>query len=282
MTQAEEVEYELLPSEHDAQKPWESQERAVFPARLETHCLVGMLLISVLINVVLVLGWTSSRDELFASKQPVWANSRYQREEVKLGFTVENAMWWNTNYSGPNESEVGDLWHNEIPWESGIIAIDKQQANVLGLPESQSFPWDVTKGIYILNAHHILHCIRNLYISIEEYRYNRPQSVTYPHILHCLDSIRVETMCAADDTLRYIPLNNVSGYKPGDGQKRKCRDWHQMQSFVDKHDPCYRYVFPGDDTVSNLERFKYCPNNSSYLPKIREYFGYGDDWLPFP
>ncbi|KAE8360409.1 hypothetical protein BDV27DRAFT_167867 [Aspergillus caelatus] len=159
MRQAEEVEYELLPSDHDAQKTWEARERAVFPARLDSHCLVGILLISVLINVALVLGWTSSRDELFASKQPVWASSRYQREEVKLGFTVENAMWWNTNYSGPNESEVSGLWHNEIPWESGIIAIDKQQANMLGLPESQSFPWDVTKGIYILNAHHILHCI---------------------------------------------------------------------------------------------------------------------------
>ena len=89
-------------------------------------------------------------------------------------------------------------------------------------------------------------------------------------------------MCAGDDTLRYIPLNNVSGFKPGDGQKRMCRDWHRMQSFVEKHDPCYRYVFPGDDTVSNLERFKYCPNDSPYLPKIREYFGYGDEWLPFP
>lgn len=159
MRQAEEVEYELLPSERDGQKKRESRERAVFPARLEAHGLFGVLLISVLINMVLALGWASGRNELFASKQPVWASSRYQREEVKLGFTVENEMWWNTNYSGSNESEVSDLWHNEIPWESGIIAIDKQQANVLGLPESQSFPWDVTKGIYILNAHHVLHCI---------------------------------------------------------------------------------------------------------------------------
>ncbi|KAB8211963.1 hypothetical protein BDV34DRAFT_219177 [Aspergillus parasiticus] len=281
MGQAEE-EYELLSSEHGAQKPWGVRRRAGFLTGLETRFLSGLLLLSILFNVLLVLDWTSSRDELSAPKQPVWANSSYRREEVKVGFTKEDTMWWNTNYSSTNESKVSNLWHNEIPWESGIIAIDKQEASALGLPESQSFPWDLTKGIYILNAHHILHCIRNLYISIEEYRFNRPQSVTHPHILHCLDSIRVETICAADDTLRYVPLNNMSGFKPGDGQKRMCRDWHQMQSFVEKHDPCYRYVFPGDDSVSNLERFKYCPNNSPYIPKIREYFGYSDDWLPFP
>ncbi|RYP28521.1 hypothetical protein DL767_007200 [Monosporascus sp. MG133] len=49
-------------------------------------------------------------------------------------------------------------------------------------------------------------------------------------------------MCTADDTLRYVPLNSVHGYRPGDGQPRKCRDWS----------------------------------------KIREYFGYGDDWMPEP
>ncbi|OGM42375.1 hypothetical protein ABOM_008390 [Aspergillus bombycis] len=249
MGQVDDEDYELLPPEHGVQKAWEARGRTGLFARLETQVLLGLLLLSVLFNVMFVLSWTSSRDELSASKQPVWASSSYRREEVKTGFTKEDTMWWNTKYSGTNESEVSDLWHNGIPWESGIIAINKQEANELGLPESQSFPWDVTKGIYILNVHHILHCIRNLYISIEEYRDNRPQSVTYPHILHCLDSIRVETMCAGDDTLRYIPLNDVSGFKPGDGQKRMCRDWRQMQSFVEKHDPCYRQQFLGSMTA---------------------------------
>ncbi|KAE8391171.1 hypothetical protein BDV23DRAFT_171770 [Aspergillus alliaceus] len=180
---------------------------------------------------------------------------------------------------------VNDLWHNHIPWESGIIAIDKKEASATGLPESQVFPWDEAKGIYIINAHHILHYIRNLYISIEEYRCSQTQSVAYPHILHCLDSpdsLRVEAMCTADDTPRYVPLHDVSGLKRGDGQKRMCRDGHQMPVFVEDHDPCYRYVFPHDNTVSNLERLKYCPNSSRYLPMIREYFGYGNDWLPSP
>ena len=159
MGQTDGEDYELLPPQHRAQKSWETRGRTGFLARLETHFLLALLLLSVLFNAMLVLGWISSRDELSGSTEPVWASSHFRREEAKGGFTREDTMWWNTNYSGENEREVSDLWHNDIPWESGIIAINKQEASELRLPESQSFPWDVTKAIYILNAHHILHCI---------------------------------------------------------------------------------------------------------------------------
>ncbi|KAL3429988.1 hypothetical protein BDV09DRAFT_200092 [Aspergillus tetrazonus] len=137
----------------------------------------------------------------------------------------------------------------------------------MDLPESQPFPWDPQEKT-------------NLYISIHEYRHNTPQSITYPHILHCLDSIRLETICTADDTTRHIPSDAVHGFRPGDGQTRQCRDWTQLDAFVRRHDLCYRYICPGNNTVSNLERFKYCPADSEYLPRIREYFGLGEDWVP--
>ncbi|RYO88824.1 hypothetical protein DL766_010161 [Monosporascus sp. MC13-8B] len=108
------------------------------------------------------------------------------------------------------------------------------------------------------------------------------QTINYPHILHCLDSLRVETMCTADDTLRYVPPNSVHGYRPGDGQPRKCRDWSKVQELVEAHDSCYRYLNPGGKELSNLERFKFCPRESQYLPKFRKHFGYGDDWMPEP
>jgi hypothetical protein len=187
---------------------------------------------------------------------------------------------------------------NSIPWESGIIALKNEEAATMNLPESQPWPWDSEqKSIYIINSHHILHCVvskplatdaksrlksqkRNLYISIQEYRNNKTQSVAWPHLLHCLDSIRQDTMCLADDTPRYVPLNSVKGFRPGDGQKRMCRDWATMQRFVEHHDPCYKYIESGNKELSNLERFKFCPKDSQYLPKIRKYFGYDDDWVP--
>lgn len=181
----------------------------------------------------------------------------------------------------------------------------------MNLPESQPWPWDSdSKSIYIVNAHHILHCVvgwlrftfvylglrrlhvadalpplpqRNLYISIQQYRKNESQTISYPHILHCLDSLRTETMCTADDTLRYVPLNSDGhGSRPGDGQYRQCRNWDKAKSFAESHDACYRYLNPGDKETSNLERFKFCPADSEYLPKIRKYFGYSDDWVPDP
>ncbi|KAI1130735.1 hypothetical protein F5Y10DRAFT_235064 [Nemania abortiva] len=203
---------------------------------------------------------------------------------LKLAYDQKETLWWNTRYSDEEatEAELNQLWDTGIPWESGIIALGKDEARAMNLPESQPFPWDASKkSLYIVNAHHLLHCVRNLYISIQQYRTNLTQTINYPHILHCLDTLRADVMCSADDTLRYVPLNAVGGhFRPGDGQQRKCRNWDQVQSFVEKHDPCYQYYKPGDTEISNLERFKFCPEQSGYLPKIRHYFGYDDAWVP--
>ncbi|PYH70986.1 uncharacterized protein BO88DRAFT_335621, partial [Aspergillus vadensis CBS 113365] len=181
-----------------------------------------------------------------------------------------------------NEINTNELWDKHIPWERGIIAIEKGEAKRMGLPDSQPFPWDASKSIYILNSHHILHCVRNVYISIQEYRHDQPQSITYEHILHCLDSIRLETLCTADDTPRYVPHNTVTGFRPGDGQTRMCRDWEKLDAFVNEHSPCYRELSHTDEHISNLDRFKYCPNDSPYLPIIRSFFGYDEEWVPWP
>ncbi|CAG8978464.1 hypothetical protein HYALB_00012846, partial [Hymenoscyphus albidus] len=200
---------------------------------------------------------------------------------AKLPQNIDDSIIWNTEFSGENTTEVDRLWYDTIPWESGIIALRNSEAESMGLPLSQPFPWDgKEKSTYIINGHHILHCVRNIYISIQEYRNHQEQSIFYPHILHCLDSIRLETLCAADDTPRYVPFNGENEKKPGDGQIRKCRDWSKLEKWAQDHDACYRYIEPGNDEISNLERFKFCANDSPYVPIIRGYFGYEDTWLP--
>jgi hypothetical protein len=89
-------------------------------------------------------------------------------------------------------------------------------------------------------------------------------------------------MCTADDTPRYVPFNSAHGFRPGDGQTRKCRDWTKVQDFVHSHDACYKYLEPNNEELSNLQRFKYCSKDSQYLPLIRKYFGYDDNWIPDP
>ncbi|AEO63293.1 uncharacterized protein THITE_2062646, partial [Thermothielavioides terrestris NRRL 8126] len=131
---------------------------------------------------------------------------------MQLEYNQPHTIWWNTEFSNASkkatDAEIDRLWDTQIPWEQGIIALRKDEAAAMGLPESAPWPWDSkNKGIYIVNAHHLLHCVRILYISIQQYRRGKEQTISYAHVLHCLDSLRVEVMCHADDTLRYVPPN---------------------------------------------------------------------------
>jgi hypothetical protein len=81
---------------------------------------------------------------------------------VKLSYSQPDVLWWNTEYSAENatEAELNKLWDSAIPWESGIIALSNEEAAKMKLPDSQPFPWDSNgKKIFIVNAHHLLHCV---------------------------------------------------------------------------------------------------------------------------
>lgn len=106
-----------------------------------------------------------------------------------------------------------------------------------------------------------------------------PQTLERSHVLHCLANLRADILCNADDTPRYTEL---SGRRPGVGQVKKCRNWNELETYVNKHAGCFKYIKPGFSDTSQIERMKYCPNDSPYLPLIRKYFGYDDDWSPWP
>lgn len=81
---------------------------------------------------------------------------------VNLEYDEPARMWWNTDYSSETAgvAEIDRLWDVNIPWESGIIALQNEEARAMGLPQSQPWPWDSKrKSIYIVNAHHMLHCV---------------------------------------------------------------------------------------------------------------------------
>lgn len=120
-----------------------------------------LLLISVLANVAQYIhsgrnsdsatpyGESTSHYSLLADTSP-----------AKLSFDVDEHMWWKPQYGELNDTETFHFWDTQLPWESGIIALDNAEAAAWGLPESQSWPWDMEhKSIYIINAYHILHCV---------------------------------------------------------------------------------------------------------------------------
>jgi hypothetical protein len=47
------------------------------------------------------------------------------------------------------------------PW-NGFVALDEDYTIMQGLPHSQRWPWDLSKGVYILTSSHELHCVVSL------------------------------------------------------------------------------------------------------------------------
>lgn len=119
-----------------------------------------------------------------------------------------------------------------------------------------------------------------IHLALREYRDGQPQSHTFEHSNHCLDWLRNDIMCRADDTPLYA--TNSSKSENGIGQYRQCRDWSKLEAWAKEHHACYRYgdFVVEDKKPSQLSRFQYCPDDSPYLPRVREYFGKGDDWFP--
>lgn len=58
-----------------------------------------------------------------------------------------------------NETAQNILWNEESSYDKGNIALDDDYAKSMQLPRAQRFPWDASKGIYLINAYHNLHCV---------------------------------------------------------------------------------------------------------------------------
>ncbi|KAI0434597.1 hypothetical protein F5Y09DRAFT_295945 [Xylaria sp. FL1042] len=175
-----------------------------------------------------------------------------------------------TPYTSENETLQDQLWYN-INVDSAVVALSDDWVAQHDLRKAQRFPWDQSKGIYILHGFHNLHCLKIVYISLSEYRRGLPQTRSWHHISHCLDALRRQIICDADDTPRATDrrVEVVSGLH----QHRQCRSWEQLEAFARQHTACYKRPENPDETNSSkLDRFKHCPPGSGYIVT--------DDYVP--
>ncbi|KAI9655077.1 MAG: hypothetical protein M1821_005560, partial [Bathelium mastoideum] len=93
----------------------------------------------------------------------------------------------------------------------------------------------------------------------------------FSHVTHCLDGIRQTIMCDADDTPRYT--TNDGNPTSGVGQIRMCRSWEAMERWAVQNSACWSYVDPSNWDTDMIRRYKYCPPESPYWEKVRDYFG---------
>ena len=100
-----------------------------------------------------------------------------------------------------------------------------------------------------------------IHLAITERHLGKPQTTPLTHITHCLDDLRQDILCHADDTPRWTANN--SNPESGIGQNRQCRDWAELHMWAHKNSACKRRLVRGED-IDQIERFKFCAPDSIF------------------
>ncbi len=184
------------------------------------------------------------------------------------------------------------------PW-NGFLALDEDYVIAQDLPHSQRWPWDLSKGVYIMTSSHELHCVvsaathtsstpptRSVQIdtgflqhvlrqSINEDHDGMPEEERtwhYPHLMHCLNVLRESVVCNADDTPLYIGRLHKNAHekspRAGTGTVKMCRDWDKLLEWSRARSACYRPVHWAEKGFSELDRYKSCPDGARPWEKV--------------
>ena len=116
---------------------------------------------------------------------------------------------------------------------------------------------------------------KNIHRLLYDAHHSRPLSRDVGHAMHCLDHIRKDTLCNADDFLLPTPPDHY-GMQGPQGQARVCRDWDRLLGWADAHHACYRHITDDERGFAKehaeMERYANCPEGSPYMGRMREYF----------
>jgi hypothetical protein len=135
-----------------------------------------------------------------------------------------------------------------------------------------------------IEGHLLTHGQKSLHRSNLEYRKGVKQSYATEHLIHCLDNIRQDIMCAADETPRYIPVDATGNAITGVGQYRQCKDWSKLKKWSMEHGACFsyneliRHELLEDQPYPHALRF--CPKGSKFLPAVQKFYDKPADWVP--
>ncbi|KAI0432349.1 hypothetical protein F5Y09DRAFT_353642 [Xylaria sp. FL1042] len=176
-----------------------------------------------------------------------------------------------TDWQSENATVADALW-DSIDISPITVAISKKWAAEHGLPESNTFYWDEDKALYHIKGIHGMHCLKYLrHFIIKSGREGKPlASHVVEHMGHCLDSLRQDIMCTADDTL----MPGLVEHRLGDKQILQCRDWEALNRWAKdpERDSCFQQISDYKHVAHNLERHAVCPPGSQYDEVSRKYF----------
>ena len=84
------------------------------------------------------------------------------------------------------------------------------------------------------------------------------------YVNYCLDALREDIICHADDTPRYTTKGAT--LVTGLGQERQCRNWQKLQTWASERGACYKKAAEGKKN-NEIETYDFCPGISG-LPSI--------------
>ncbi|KJZ72067.1 hypothetical protein HIM_08522 [Hirsutella minnesotensis 3608] len=249
------------------------------------YILIALLSVSVTFNI------------MFATKSSLAA----PRPKAEPSFT---GLAWNVSVPNANQAISLDdpFWDNpDFHDHVGYVALDHEMAKAQGIEPSQNWPWDHSKGIYILQAWHSLHCVVRIFrspklgsfqledgqkgleyalqnqkltklanedalrISLKAFRDGEGQLWTIDHLAHCLHLLLNDVICKADDmplfTGRYTVQGNKTVYL-APGQGQT-RICRDFKSLVRYAKANSACYFrPRHYYIPISERYKHCPDGS--------------------
>ncbi|KAL9055319.1 MAG: hypothetical protein Q9162_003626 [Coniocarpon cinnabarinum] len=239
--------------------------------------LLPLLILSSVANIIQALLLTSSWHNFIHHTQPnpgAISSDVSAYAELRLDPNVH--FPYSTGY-GPevtNHSLLDERWE-AIDINAGVVAMSDDWAFEHNLAPTQRFPWDPSKGVYLLTAFHTLHCLKNIHRILYDAHHGRPLSRDPGHALHCVDHLRKDAMCTADDYLLPSPKERYSLQGPH-GQPRVCKDWDALVNWAERNTACYQHISDDEDAFANehaeIERYGNCPVSSPYYEKVQNYF----------
>ncbi|KAL8882370.1 MAG: hypothetical protein Q9192_007594 [Flavoplaca navasiana] len=220
----------------------------------------GFLILSLLANVGLIY------DKM---QQHSYRQSSIRSKYVGLEYGTPRPLVRSTEFSATeNHTRRQELWDN-INFDAGMIYITPEHATSMDLPPAQDFPWDPELKVYLLNGYHNLHCLHSIQRSFTELADGIPPTYPMPHVMHCLDVLRDDVLCHADDTPRYTTTTQKP--ESGMGQMRQCRDWSKLEEWAKKYSGCWRYLDAKHDESSEIWRWTFCPEGSPWFERVRKW-----------
>ncbi|OGM45015.1 hypothetical protein ABOM_005774 [Aspergillus bombycis] len=188
-------------------------------------------------------------------------------QEYRL--TSDDTRWvqfqWHSEVysSGDFEGEeiANAAWDKIVP-AHGIVAVPHEWATQHNLPASMSLFSDHSKGVYIIDAYHQVHCLTVIRRTFTQLAKGETPKIPIGHSRHCFDSLLQYIVCGnSGDTLLYTWGRNVTG----DRQLRKCIDWNSRKKWAKENTACYA---DSDHPVRLVDHFDHCENDDDGIQLI--------------